>query len=225
VAILETGQRVLGRFGFLLIALLFFLVTTPFAVDTPLAEARFRILFTAVLLAGVHAMSSRRNLLIAASLGAPALVGNWIGTLIQLELTQAFAYGLNALFLAYVAATVLAAVLSEREVTTDTVLGGICVYFLVGIGWSLLYSLLIEVEPTAILLFGEPVTDSIERGSSVLLYFSFVTMTTLGYGDVVPNSDSARMLASGEAVVGQLFIAILIARLVGLHISTNRPRP
>ena len=69
-------QRVLGRFGFLLIALVFFLATTPLAAHTSLAEARFRVLFTLVLLIGVYTMSGRRSLIVAAVLGVPAIVGN-----------------------------------------------------------------------------------------------------------------------------------------------------
>ena len=212
-------QRALGRFGYLLIALVFFLATTPFAEHTSLAEERFRVLFTLVLLIGVYTMNGRRSMIVAAVLALPAIVGNWIEIVVEVAWAASFVYGLSALFLAYVAAVVLAAVLRERQVTTDTVLGGICVYFLIGIVWTLLYALVVELEPSAILINGEPVRYEISRGSSTLIYFSFVTLTTLGYGDVAPHCDAARMLAAGEAVVGQLFIAVMIARLVGMHIS------
>jgi len=56
------------------------------------------------------------------------------------------------------------------------------------------------------------------RQSVFPLYYSFVTMTTLGYGDIVPRSSSARMFAAIEALMGQLYLAVLVARLVGLHI-------
>ena len=139
--------------------------------------------------------------------------------------TQA-TYGLSTLFLFYVAFVVLDAVLRERHVTTDTVLGGICVYLLAGIGWALLYALVLAFEPGAMVAAGAPISYEIERGFSLLLYFSFVTLTTLGYGDVTPHSDVARMFAAGEAVFGQLFIAILIARLVGMRIaSSNEGEP
>ncbi|MEE2663016.1 MAG: potassium channel family protein [Myxococcota bacterium] len=219
MATTNVTQRVLGRFGFLLIALVLFLATTPLAEHTSLAEGRFRVLFTVVLLIGVYTMSGRRSLIVAAVLALPAIVGNWIEVVAEVEGTAPFVYALSALFLGYVAAVVLAAVLREQQVTTDTVLGGICVYFLIGIVWILLYALVIEFDPGAILINGKPVSYEIAKGSSTLIYFSFVTLTTLGYGDVAPHSDVARMLAAGEAVVGQLFIAVMIARLVGMHIS------
>lgn len=222
---LQIEPRVLGRFGFLLIALVLFLVTTPFAAHTSLANDRFRVLFTAVLLVGVYSMSGRRSVIFALVLALPAIVGNWLEAVIEFERSVQFAYALSALFLGYVASVVLIAVLRERRVTTDTVLGGICVYFLIGIIWTLLYALVIEFDPGAILIQGQPIREAIEQGSTSLLYFSFVTLTTLGYGDVAPNSDVARMLAAGEAVVGQLFIAVLIARLVGMHVSTALRAP
>jgi len=61
-----------------------------------------------------------------------------------------------------------------------------------------------------------------DRSSAVALYFSFVTITTLGYGDIVPVSEAARMLASFEAFTGQVYITILVARLVGLHIAAEQ---
>ena len=61
---------------------------------------------------------------------------------------------------------------------------------------------------------------------SVYYYFSFVTMTTLGYGDIVPTVPFARVVATLQAVVGQMYLTALVARLVGLHIAhTNSPRP
>jgi hypothetical protein len=53
------------------------------------------------------------------------------------------------------------------------------------------------------------------------IYFSLVTMTTLGYGDITPDSDTSRMLASMEAVIGQIYLAVLVARLVGLQIAQS----
>ena len=207
------------RFGYLLAALVFFLVSTPFAMYTTLGQFRFRVLFSLVLLGGVATMRSRRKIVIASVLALPAVAGNWIAVLSEIEHVHVFTYSMSALFLGYITVTIMASLLSETQVTSETVLGGVCVYFLVGVVWLMLYSLAIQFEPDAILSNGKPLDASLEEGPVTLLYFSFVTLTTLGYGDVVPNSAVARMLASGEAITGQLFVAILIARLVGLHIA------
>ena len=212
------------RFGYLLAALVFFLVTTPFAMHTTLGQYRFRVLFSLVLIGGVATMRSRRKILIAAFLAVPAIAGNWIATVSQIEHVHVFTYSVSAIFLAYITVTIMVSLLSETQVTSDTVLGGVCVYLLVGVVWLMLYSLAIQYEPNAILSNGAPLSALLEEGPVTLLYFSFVTLTTLGYGDVVPNSSVARMLASGEAITGQLFVAILIARLVGMHAAQSRDR-
>ena len=213
-----------GRFGFLLLALVFFLVTTPFAEHTPAAEVRFQILFSLVLVVGVYTMSSRQSMIRAAVLALVAFATGAVHTVDEGIVSTQVAYATSIAFLGYVTFVVLSAVLQERRVTTDTIFGGICVYFLIGLIWTLLYALVLAFDPEALQAGGQPVSYELERGSSVLLYFSFVTLTTLGYGDVAPVSDVARMLAGGEAVFGQLFIAILIARLVGMHISTTHLR-
>jgi hypothetical protein len=219
---LETEDARRSRFGYLLVALVFFLVTTPFAMHTDLGQFRFRSLFTLVLLGGVATMRSREKMFIAGLLALPAIAGNWIATVTDTQSAQIFSYAASAIFLAYITVTIMAGLLGETRVTSDTVLGGVCVYFLAGLIWLMLYALVLEVQPDAILVNGDSMEWSRGDGRATLLYFSYVTLTTLGYGDVVPNSTVARMLASGEAVTGQLFVAILIARLVGMHIAESQ---
>jgi hypothetical protein len=105
---------------------------------------------------------------------------------------------------------------SEKKVTVDTIQGGSSVYLLMGIFWAFVYHILIIADPGAISF-----SSSGEELSSIL-YFSFTTLTTLGYGDITPVSWVARNLTTLEAVIGQLFLAIFVARLVGLYIATHR---
>ncbi|MYK51885.1 MAG: two pore domain potassium channel family protein, partial [Gemmatimonadetes bacterium] len=87
-------------------------------------------------------------------------------------------------------------------------------YFLSGVFWSYLYQTLLLFYADAI-LFSEHVVGAF----SDLIYFSFITMTTLGYGDIMPISRMAKNMAVLEAVWGQTYLAVLVARLVGLHLS------
>lgn len=206
-------------FGYLFAALVFFLATAPFAGHTALGEYRFRALFTLVLLGGVATMRSRRKTLIAAGLALPALAGNWIASFVEIDHSQVFTYAVSAIFLIYITLAIMTSLLSETQVTSDTVFGGVCVYLLMGVVWFMLYAVVLQIRPDAILANGEPLGASLAEAPSSLLYFSYVTLTTLGYGDVVPNSSATRILASGEAMTGQLFVAILIARLVAMHIA------
>jgi len=126
---------------------------------------------------------------------------------------------LGALFLAYTATIILAHLFAEDEITSDVIMGAICVYFLIGLIWAFVFSTLEMLQPGS---FQMPQGTGTELSN--FSYYSYVTLTTLGYGDITPISAPARSLALLEAIMGQLYIAILIARLVGIHISQSRFR-
>lgn len=101
----------------------------------------------------------------------------------------------------------------EGPITLNRLMGGICIYILLGMCWSIVYMYLIWWQPDA---FAGAVLDTPDNPVFWdMIYFSFVTLTTLGYGDITPAEPVARALAYTEAVVGQLYIAILIGTLVG----------
>lgn len=121
---------------------------------------------------------------------------------------------LSGLFLAYTAAIMLSYFFKQKEITADVIIGGICVYFLIGLMWAYIFIALEMVHPGSFHIAKDAVANEAE-----FTYFSFVTLTTLGYGDTTPLSTPARNFVLIEAVMGQLYIAILIARLVGIHIA------
>jgi hypothetical protein len=93
-----------------------------------------------------------------------------------------------------------------------------------GLVWALAYSVVAVLNPDAFTwtVAGKPAPSfRIGSGDTGMLYFSFATLTTLGYGDVVPTSPTSRVLATTEAIAGQLYLAVLVARLVGLQISES----
>jgi voltage-gated potassium channel Kch len=104
------------------------------------------------------------------------------------------------------------------------ILGAINVYLLFAIGFMFLHAFVEAVTPGSYQYQGESLS-AVFRGHpevealAFMLYFSIVTLTTLGYGDIAPAAPAARMLCSLEAVIGQLFVAVFIARLVALQIS------
>jgi len=130
---------------------------------------------------------------------------------------------LNALFLAAVLLVCLSRVVDESPVNEDKILGAICVYLLIGVIFSFVYEINFILDPQAIDL-GERFQDSgTPQQFWVFSYFSFVTLTTLGYGDVLPVAPFARSMATLEAIIGPLYLAILIARLVSL-VDVESPR-
>ncbi|HVN39096.1 MAG TPA: potassium channel family protein [Myxococcota bacterium] len=108
---------------------------------------------------------------------------------------------------------VLSFVLAAEDVDAEHISAALCVYFLVGLGFGAFFASLDFVEPAS--LAGARATGALTLADSV--YFSFVTLATLGYGDIVPASLAARSLAVLEAVFGQLYLAVLVARLVSIY--------
>ena len=108
-------------------------------------------------------------------------------------------------------------IFTTPEVTIDMVRGGISVYLLIGFVWSLLYGIVNTLDANA---FSQPLIqkDSYLRS----IHFSFTTLTTLGYGDIVPLSEVAQVLTNLEAIVGQMYSSIFIAILVGSYLSQRR---
>ena len=116
-------------------------------------------------------------------------------------------------------------IIEAKKVTVDIIFGAVCVYLLIGLMWTFLYSLLELNHPGSFITNISP--DKITASSSPefivsrLNYFSFVTLATIGYGDIIPVSHPAQMLSVFEAIIGQLYLTILIARFVGLYIMDN----
>ena len=119
---------------------------------------------------------------------------------------------INLLFIFAALITINRKIFTEKKVTSDTIEGGIVVFFMIGIVWALLYRMLAMFDPNAFSEIGDTT-----HLFDTLFYFSFTTLTTLGYGDVTPISDLARILATFEAMIGVLYPAIYIARVVGLY--------
>ena len=119
---------------------------------------------------------------------------------------------------------ILVDVLGPGRISWNKIMGAISVYLLIGFSFAFLYAVLDRFQPDAF-----PVRfDIAETGpgdpETPFLYYSFVTLTTLGFGDILPSTGAARTLSWMEAVIGQLYLTILVARLVGLHIAETTGR-
>lgn len=125
----------------------------------------------------------------------------------------------SALTIAVFAMVILRRVFASGAITLPRVEGAVAVYLLVGVLWALLFEALVLLDPGA--LSGTGGRSLVEAD---LTYYSFVTLTTVGYGDITPVAPAARSLAVAEALIGQLYPAVLIARLVSLEIA-HRPPP
>jgi hypothetical protein len=171
------------------------------------------VAFALLLVSGVLALAERglaRAVLLPAALVTLAVdLGSWI-----VRVPEAWVEGTNLASLLLLLVVVLGRTLRAGPVTRHRIQGGVAAYLLLGVIWAHAYSLLAALRPDA---FAGPASPA--DGPRAYLYFSFVTLTTVGYGDVLPVHPAARSLAMLEAVVGPLYLAILLARLVSLAIA------
>ena len=211
-----------SRFLVLLVCLLgLFVIPSMLPGSARGGGADLDLALSAVLLAGIWGVSHRKSFV---AIGV-ALVIPMLATVgFSHPPGRTLAVGALASTLAFISFTtgaVLWRVLREQTVTTDTILGGICVYLLLGLAWALLYSILEELQPGSFGALASPVP--LDREDSLLVRdlvdYSVLVLTTLGPEQILPLSRPAKAWTGLEAIVGQLFLAIFIARLVGLHAS------
>src|SRR5262245_18837921 len=205
--------------SFLLMALLTLLLLYPFFAGRVMAHALWDICSSAILLLGIYAISHvPRHLVIAVLLAIAVLGTKWSGYVVDNERLLLVNYGLSAIFFTFTACLLLADVLSKGAVTADKLYGALCVYLLIGLTWGFMFLTLEGFQPGSFLV-GQARLSGIEKDPATLVYFSFVTLSTVGYGDITPLSPPARSFAYMEAIIGQIYLAVLVARLVGLHIA------
>ena len=226
-ATLILAGRDTARFAWLLAALIAALALPPLLYGAELEIPSVRLGLAMVLVASLALLGRRRrNFWIGLALVVPTLILDWVSLLLgSWALSLVASFGAIS-FLGLVIVSIVRALLRAERVTSDTILGGICVYLLLGLLWVSAYTLAENLQPGSLLLNGAEITaPAVEAFRSIqVLYFSFVTLTTLGYGDIIPATPAARALASAEAIVGQLYVAIFVARLVGLHLAHAHER-
>ena len=179
---------------------------------------------TAVFMTAIFVISStRKHFIVGMILMIPPLVLTWGVKLYQVPALEYIALLGAALFFAYVASLILIDIFRSKMVTLDLIAGGICVYLFFGNICGMIYAFIGRIDPDAFSipeLTASYIGDNIGDVSSAM-YFSFVTLTTLGYGDITPLNAFARTLAYLEAAIGQFYLTVLIASLVGIHISSS----
>lgn len=202
-----------------LVALGLFIVAILFIAALPGGELVNSVLLTLVLASGLLVIEARRGTLVLATLlMVPALVARWINYYRPELMPPAVFLAFGMLFLVLVAVQFLRFILRAPRVTGQVLEAGISTYLVFGLIWTLAYMMVGGLIPDA---FAFSVPGQSMNGANAL-YYSFVTLTTMGYGDILPVSRVARMLAITEATTGVLYMSVLIARLVGMY-STVTP--
>jgi hypothetical protein len=203
----------------LLIALGLFFICAPFVEEFKNGKFIVSILLSLVLVSAVLAVAKRKSaLLITVALAIPAIAGRWINHF-RPDLVPAPVFLVSGLVLmAFVVLELLRFVLRAPLVNTEVLCASISAYLLLGLTWTLAYWLVDQLTPGGAFSFNTTAGTRSMNGFTGF-YFSFITLSTVGYGDITPVSRIARWLAAMEAMTGLLYVAVLIARLVALYSS------
>jgi hypothetical protein len=207
------------RFLYLLCSMTFLIVVSPFLQGGIGSEILLIFIVTALLVSAINSVSDKRgHLVIACLLAAPWFVTSVATTISGTLYPEFYEAFFGSLFFIYTTVLIFSRVLKDKKVTSDTLYGAICVYILIGLTWSFFYVLILTNSHDAFYINPVNNLDNIINWND-LAYYSFITLTTLGYGDITPVAPIARSMAFLEAILGQVFLTIIIARLVGLYIS------
>lgn len=212
------------KFLVLLLALILLLLAHPLLRGVFDERILFDVLLTVVFLAALLVVFGSGGLrLVAAVLAIPTLLGVWTGYALPGLPPAPLYVGFHAsamLFFTFTVAVILRTVFLEVTVTADCLFGAFCAYLVTGLAFSHLYCIVEAMNPNSFCATGDYAAELHDQHKrySLLVYFSFVTLTTVGYGDITPGA-GARSWAVVEAILGQFFIAVLVAELIGKRAS------
>ena len=152
---------------------------------------------------------------------APTLLATWLDSIYQNNYTFVASYATMMVFFLYLQFLIIKQMIHTHKVTTNTIFGAMNIYLVAGLVWAYAFILLNHFDGNA---FHMPTYEILHKEVELFTYYSFTTLTTLGYGDIVAQSAQARMLSVLEAVFGQLYLAIVIAKLVSISWKYEQDR-
>ncbi|MHB8110874.1 MAG: ion channel [Syntrophorhabdaceae bacterium] len=210
-----------GLSVFLVMIVVFVFVLPPFGLVGIFGRVVIDIFFSLMLISGVTSVSERKIIsAIVTGITVIALVFRWTGSFVTLPALQVLDYVATTVVILLFCMVILIRVLKPGPITFRRIEGAVAVYLLLGLVWAYAYELIAHSDPGA---FSGAV--AVSGSFSSWAYFSFVTLATLGYGDISPVHPVARSLATAEAITGQLYLAILIARLVSQELYKRQQKP
>lgn len=221
-----------GRYTLMVIMLMAYVLIAPFTGVGTISNRMLNLVVIFALLAVVRtSWPSGRMTGVAALLALVALLPTF-GIWPDASTPGIASHTASLLFTTLVIVAILSQVLTTEYVTLDTVVGAASVYVLIGLLWATIYALLEFWWPGS---FNFPATFQPAAPTAlvplmkdtIILYYSFETLTTVAYGDITPATPPARFFSVAEAMVGQLYLAVLVARFVGLqvtHYASTHPR-
>ena len=221
ISSVRVGRHQIGRFRFLFWALMMMIGLRPFLDEwigaRIWADICRDIFFASALMSGLHAISGQpRQFRFTLLLAIAIILLNSLHYTLQIKALDRLQLGLSVVFLIQMFVMIWTHIGKEKEneITFDLIMAAACAYILLGLIWAYAYYFLESFHPNSFKA-SEKLGDDLWD----FYYYSFVTLTSVGYGDIVAITKSARALSILEAILGQLYLAIMISWLVGQHAS------
>ena len=216
ISFIELCKR--DRYLFLLISLLSLILITPLFEGVVALTTLLDIFITVIFLSSLYAISQKvQSFRIAVVLLLSVIATMWLTYFIHIPYLRLVGDCCSILFFAFTIILILSSLLREYEITLDVIYGAVAVFLLMALMWAFMFDVIETLRPGSF-----QVTASASHGTRVhFIYYSFVTITTVGYGDILPVSLTARAFSIIEMVVGQVYLVVLIARLVGINITQS----
>jgi hypothetical protein len=206
------------RFLSLLIFIIAMLVIGPLFEEFVGLKILIDILWSAIFVSAIYAVSKKkRHIVIGVLLALPMLGSIWTKYFFQYKALMVVGSLCGAAFFLFAIIQMLIFIYNHKEVTRDMIVGAAVVYLFMALMWTFIFVVVEILHPGS---FNLPEGQGLEA-SRQFVYYSFVTLTTLGYGDITPVTGLARSLCILEAVIGQLYLVVQVAWLVGVHVSQS----
>lgn len=205
------------HFRNLLFFLLLYIVGSPFLEPYPSLSVLAHISLSMVLFAAVYAVNKQNNQRsVAIAFLLPLMALYWLGIYDIVAFSRFGSHLLFTIFYGLLVYFFTVQITHAKRVSSHVLFATFSLYLIVGLFWGSLYTLLNSISPGS---YSGALLEGSQSAFHAFNYFSFVTLTTLGYGDITPQTAGASSLCQMEAIVGQFYTTVVVAWLVGMHVS------
>jgi len=215
-----------GTYFYLLMILMFTMFILPLTPERISTSILLNLVFSLIMLLGVYSLGRNRKVFwVGLLIMAPALISRWTSYFIDSQFVYGIAEISISFFLFFTFIMIIGHILQEKKISLDTLYGGIVAYLFIALCFSSLYNGIHIFNNNAFLFNGalESIGKSIDAQTfGDFTYYSLITLSTVGYGEITPFSPYARFASALQGILGQLYLTIFLARLVGMHIAQHQ---
>ena len=207
------------RFLFLIVFIVALIVLGPFFEGFIGLRLFMELFFSIIFITTIYAASQKKtHIIIAAILLIPTLLAVWTEDIPTNNTLLTIGYICGLIVFAFAVISILVYIFSEQVVTRQTISAAVVVYLLLALMWTFIYRLMENLYPASFAIAHSKLLDA----ENIYLYFSLVTITTLGYGDITPIGRQVISLAVLEAITGQIYLVVVVAWFVGMYVSKSQ---